>query len=329
MKSCLCKVLFALMILSPITLQAEPQQLIFSHVVSPNTPKGKMAEMFKSMIERKLGDRYEIVIHANAELMDDDEAPGAIAEGRIHFAAPSLSKFENYTHQLKVFDLPFLFADIDAVDRFQQSPTGQALLASMESKGITGLGYLHNGLKQLTADRPFAGPNDLSGLRFRTMNSDVLIKQFQLLEAEAIPMAFSDVYQALADRRIHGQENTWSNIYSQAFYEHQPYMMVSNHGVLDYMVITNSTFWNNLSSTDQREFRFALEMSLKYGNAVAIAKSMNDKIELERMKTVDVFEPTAEQLSDWQAAMKPLWDEYELLIGREIIQAAISNNAPN
>ena len=315
-------------LLLPMLLWAEPQPLVFSHVVSPNTPKGKMAEMFKSMIERTLGDRYEIVIHANADLMDDDEAVAAIAEGRIHFAAPSLSKFEGFTQQLKVFDLPFLFPDMDAVNRFQQSPTGQALLTSMESQGILGLGYLHNGLKQLTASRPFTRPDDLAGLRFRTMNSDVLIKQFELLNAEAVPMAFSEVYGALAEQRIQGQENTWSNIYSQAFYEHQPYMMISNHGVLDYMLITNSDFWNGLSEEDRHEFRFALEMSLKYGNAVATAKSTHDKIELARMKNISVYEPSAAELATWQTAVQPLWTDYENVIGENIIRAARQAGRP-
>ncbi|PCM43398.1 C4-dicarboxylate ABC transporter [Marinobacter sp. ANT_B65] len=309
-------------LLLPMFLWAEPQPLVFSHVVSPNTPKGKMAEMFKSMIESKMGDRFEIVIYPNSDLMDDDEAVSAIAEGRIHFAAPSLSKFEAYTQKLKVFDLPFLFRDIEAVNRFQKSPTGQSLLTSMDSQGILGLGYLHNGLKQLTADRPFTQPGDLAGLRFRTMNSDVLIKQFELLNAEAVPMAFSEVYSALAEQRIQGQENTWSNIYSKAFYEHQPYMMISNHGVLDYMLITNSDFWKELNEEDRDMFRYALEMALKYGNAVAKAKSANDKIELTSMKSISVFKPSASELATWQTAMQPLWASYEDLIGENIIQAA-------
>ena len=315
-------------LLMPILSWAEPQQLVFSHVVSPDTPKGKMAGMFKSMIEQKLGDRFEIVIYPNADLMDDDEAVTAIAEGRIHFAAPSLSKFEDYTQKLKVFDLPFLFPDMKAVNRFQNSPTGQALLTSMNSQGILGLGYLHNGLKQLTADRPFTQPSDLAGLRFRTMNSDVLIKQFELLNAEAVPMAFSEVYNALADKRIQGQENTWSNIYSKAFYEHQPYMMVSNHGVLDYMVITNSGFWNGLSEADRSEFRYAMEMSLKYGNAVAKAKSANDRMELKNMKNVSLFRPRASELAAWQNAMQPLWDSYTDVIGEKVIEAARQAGRP-
>lgn len=315
-------------LLLPALSWAEPQQLVFSHVVSPDTPKGKMAKMFKSMIELKFGERFEVVIHPNSELMDDDEAVKAIAEGRIHFAAPSLSKFESYTQKLKVFDLPFLFPNMDAVNRFQNSPTGQSLLTSMESKGILGLGYLHNGLKQLTADRPFTQPGDLAGLKFRTMNSDVLIKQFELLNAKAVPMAFSEVYGALADKRIQGQENTWSNIYSKAFYEHQPYMMVSNHGLLDYMVITNSEFWKGLSEADRSEFRYAVEMSLKYGNAVAKAKSANDKIELKNMKNISVYEPSTAELATWQTAMQPLWDSYKDTIGEKVIEAARQAGRP-
>ena len=315
-------------LLSPVTLRAEPQTLVFSHVVAPDTPKGKMAEMFKSMVERSLGDRFRVVIYPNAELMDDDEAVTAIAEGRIQFAAPSLSKFEGYTQKLKVFDLPFLFPDMDAVDRFQNSPTGQALLSSMASHGILGLGYLHNGLKQLTADRPFTRPADLAGLRFRIMNSDVLIKQFELMNAEAVPMAFSEVYNALAEKRIQGQENTWSNIYTKKFYEHQPYMMVSNHGLLDYMVITNSDFWNGLSEADRFEFRHAMTMALKYGNAVARAKSANDRLALKDMKNISIYEPTPAELAAWQNAMKPLWNSYKDIIGEDIIRAAIDAANP-
>lgn len=325
MKHLIYLVMLGLLGALPGYLLAEPQQLIFAHVVSENTPKGKMALMFQSMIARSLGDRFEIVIYPNAELMDDDVAVPAVAEGRIHFAAPSLSKFESHTQKLKVFDLPFLFPDIEAVDRFQQSATGQSLLTSMEAEGIIGLGYLHNGLKQLTANKPFTQPNDLAGLRFRTMNSDVLKKQFEQLNAEPVPMAFSQVYQALADGQIQGQENTWSNIYSQAFYDHQPYMMVSNHGVLDYMVITNAAFWKGLTDEERRQFGFALDMSLKYGNAVALAKNTNDRVEISRMKHIRLLDPTPQQMARWQDAMRPLWDEYRSLIGNDVIEAALAS----
>ncbi|TBW51892.1 DctP family TRAP transporter solute-binding subunit [Marinobacter halodurans] len=312
----------AILLALPLALSAEPRTLVFSHVVSPDTPKGKMAEMFKKIVERKMGDRFRIEIHPNGTLMDDNEAVSAIADGRIQFAAPSVSKFDAYTQKLKVFDLPFLFPNMDAVEQFQQSATGQSLLTSMTQEGIVGLGYLHNGLKQLSANKPFREPGDLAGLRFRIMNSDVLKKQFETINAIPVPMAFSDVYQALADDRIQGQENTWSNIYSKRFYEYQPYIMESNHGVLDYMVITNATFWQSLTDDERRHFSYAMSNALGYGNAVAKAKSMNDREALKNARGVTLVKPTPQELSDWQAAMKPLWQEYASAVGEKTLQAA-------
>lgn len=305
-----------------LNARSDPQYLIFSHVVSPDTPKGKMATMFKSIVERKMGDKFKIVIKPNAELMDDGEAVEAISKGEIHFAAPSLSKFDAYTNKLKVFDLPFLFADIDAVERFQNGPEGQELLEDMESHGIVGLGYLHNGLKQLSADRPFRVPSDLQGASFRIMDSDVLEKQFQTIGAIPVPMAFADVYSALANDLIQGQENTWSNIYSNRFYEYQPYIMESNHGVLGYMVIASKEFMASLEKTEQRKFRYAIKMALKYGNAVATAKSLNDRNDLIRMKGIKVIKPTDEEMTVWRDRMKPVWEEYKPIIGKELVEAA-------
>ncbi|WP_111493268.1 DctP family TRAP transporter solute-binding subunit [Marinobacter bohaiensis] len=322
MKWNLLRVALAALLVWPMSLAAEPKTLVLSHVVSPDTPKGKMATMFKTIVERKMGDRFRVEIHPNGTLMDDNEAVDAIAEGRIQFAAPSVSKFEAYTQKLKVFDLPFLFPDMAAVNRFQQSPAGQSLLTSMTDQGIVGLGYLHNGLKQLSANQPFEKPQDLAGLKFRIMNSDVLKKQFQAVDATPVPMAFADVYQALAEDRIQGQENTWSNIYSKRFYEYQPYIMESNHGVLDYMVITNAAFWQSLSDEDRHHFQYAIGNALGYGNAVAKAKSTNDRGELQAMPGVNLIRPSRADLADWQAVMKPLWDEYAPAIGEATLRAA-------
>lgn len=306
----------------PSTLLAAPKQLIFSHVVGPDTPKGKMALMFKNLVEEKMGDRYEIVIHDNASLMSDVEAVDAIAAGSIHFAAPALSKFVKYTEKLKVFDLPFLFPDMEAVNRFQDSTVGRLLLTSMMDQGILGLGYLHNGLKQMTANRPFALPEDLAGLRFRVINSDVLKKQFEVINAEPIPIPWPDTYEALKTNRVDGQENTWSNIFTSEFYRYQPYMMASNHGVLGYMVITNTDLWAGISKPDKRRILYALKVALAYGNAVAVAKSRNDRIELGNMKGVVLSRPTKAQLEAWQSVMKPIWREYEPVIGKTVVDAA-------
>src|SRR6266536_3375945 len=109
--------------------------------------------------------------HVDAKEME------ALALGDVHFLATSLSKFDKYTKKLQVFDLPFLFDDVAAIDRFQASPAGKALLKEMESKNYLGLGYWHNGMKQLSANKTVLTPTDAKGLKFRIQQSDVLAAQ--------------------------------------------------------------------------------------------------------------------------------------------------------
>jgi C4-dicarboxylate-binding protein DctP len=193
----------------------------FSHVVTEQTPKGKAAKAFADRVNSELDGEVCVEVYPNTQLYNDDKVLQAMLLGDVQMAAPSLSKFEQYTLQYRIFDLPFLFDDIESVDRFQQSETGQAMLAAMEDKGLKGLGYWHNGMKQLSANKPLLEPADAEGLKFRIQESDVLEAQFEALGANPQKMAFSEVYLALQQGVVDGQENTWSNILTQKFHEVQ------------------------------------------------------------------------------------------------------------
>src|SRR5699024_2449029 len=147
-----------------------------------------------------------------------------------------------------LFDLPFLFDDTDAVDRFEQSKAGQGLLDSMQDHGIQGLAYWHNGMKQMSTNKnKLQRPEDIKGLKFRIQNSDVLETQFRVLGANPQKLAFGEVYHALQTGVVDGQENTWSNMYSQKMHEVQKTVAETNHGVIDYMVVTNMQWWEGLA----------------------------------------------------------------------------------
>ena len=139
---------------------ADPIVIKFSHVVADHTPKGQGAVLFKQLAEERLGDKVKVEVYPNSSLFGDGKEMEALLLGDVQLIAPSLAKFEQYTKQIQVFDLPFLFQDMAAVDRFQLSPEGQALLKSMEAKNITGLAYWHNGLKQLSANKALREPKD-------------------------------------------------------------------------------------------------------------------------------------------------------------------------
>jgi C4-dicarboxylate-binding protein DctP len=307
---------------------AQGQQPIivkFSHVVAENTPKGQGALKFKELVEKKLPGKVQVQVFPSSQLFGDAKELEALLLGDVQIIAPSLSKFDRYTKQLQVFDLPFMFDNIEAVDRFQDGPVGQKLLNSMTSKGLKGLAYWHNGMKQLSDDKDqLKRPDDVKGLKFRIQASDVLEAQFRAVGANPQKMAFSEVYQALQTGVVDGQENTWSNIYSQKFYEKT--IAVTNHGVLDYMIVVNASWWNKLPA----DVRKVLEDSMKEATAYA-NKLANDLNESDRKKIADAGKAKIQELSKddiaaWKKAMHPVWKKFEDQIGKDVIDAATKSN---
>ncbi|RVU29734.1 MULTISPECIES: TRAP transporter substrate-binding protein [Neptunomonas] len=305
---------------------AAPVEIKFSHVVAENTPKGQMALKFKELVEARLPGKVEVKVFPNSQLFGDNKVLEAMLLGDVQMAAPSLSKFQKYTKKLQIFDLPFLFKDMDAVERFQNGPEGQELLGSLRKKGLVGLGYLHNGMKQLSASQPLKTPADAAGKKFRIMTSDVLQAQFEAVDAVPLKKPFSEVFTLLQTKAIDGQENTWSNIFSKKFFEVQPYITESNHGVLDYLVVTSAEFWMGLDDDLKAEIQKALNEAIKYGNGIAAEKADSDKQKIIASKRSEVLELTDAERAQWVEAMRPVWKQFESEIGADQIKAAEAAN---
>ncbi len=305
---------------------AAPIEIKFSHVVAENTPKGQMANKFRDLAAERLAGKVEVNVFPSSQLFGDNKVLEAMLLGDVQLAAPSLSKFQKYTKSLQIFDLPFLFKDMAAVERFQQGPAGQKLLSSLEKKGLVGLGYLHNGMKQLSASDELRVPADAAGKKFRIMTSDVLQAQFEAVDAVPLKKPFSEVFTLLQTKAIDGQENTWSNIYSKKFFEVQPFITESNHGVLDYLVVTSAEFWMGLDEDLKTEIKKALDEAIVFGNQIAADKASTDKqaiIDSRRSKVVTINDA---QRQLWVDAMKPVWKQFEDQIGAELIDAAVAAN---
>jgi C4-dicarboxylate-binding protein DctP len=314
---------------SSLALADDPVILKFSHVVAENTPKGQMANRFKELVAEKTGGSVVVEVFPNSQLFGDDKVLEAMLLGDVQMAAPALSKFSRYTDTLALYDLPFLFKDLDAVDRFQQSEQGQGMLDALQKKGLVGLGYLHNGMKQLSSSKPLRVPADAEGLKFRIMSSEVLEAQFGAVGAAPLKKPFSEVFTLLQTRAIDGQENTWSNIYSKKFFEVQPYITESNHGLLDYMVVTSKEFWMSLSDEQRAQVKEALDESLTFGNQVARDKAIEDKQLIADSGRTEIIELTDDERAQWVEVMKPVWGKFEKEIGPELIEAAYQSNNAN
>jgi C4-dicarboxylate-binding protein DctP len=299
----------------------------FPHVVSEKSPKGQAALKFKQRAEELLPGRVKVEVYPNSQLMGDDESLEALANGDIQMIALSLSKFDRLTKKLQLFDLPFLFKDMTAVNRFQQSPDGKALLREVEPKGLLGLAYWHSGMKQFTANKPLLLPEDAAGLKFRIQESDLLEAQFRALKANPQKMALGEVYQALSNGVIDGQENTWSNIYRLKFFEAQKHTTETNHGVIDYMVTVNSKWWNGLPADVRAGLEQALKDATDDNNSNAEKSILSDREKVAASGKTTIHTLTPEQRDAWRAAMVPVWKQFEPQIGPALIKSAQAANS--
>ncbi|MGR3582673.1 MAG: DctP family TRAP transporter solute-binding subunit, partial [Pseudooceanicola nanhaiensis] len=240
----------------------------FAHVTNTDKhPKGIAAEMLKERVNEEMEGKACMEVYPNSTLYNDDQVLEAMLQGDVQLAAPSLSKFETFTKQFRLFDLPFMFKNIEAVDAFQQSDAGQAMLDSMQKRGLQGLAYWHNGMKQMSANKPLIMPEDAQGLKFRVQPSDVLVAQMEAIGGSPQKMAFSEVYGALQQGVVDGQENTWSNIYGQKFFEVQDGTTETNHGVIDYLVVASVDWLDSLDEDVRDQFTTILNEVSQERNA--------------------------------------------------------------
>ncbi len=294
----------------------------FSHVTNTDKhPKGIAATLLAKRVNEEMNGKACMQVFPNSSLYNDNKVLEALLNGDVQLAAPSLSKFEKFTKKFRIFDLPFMFADINAVDKFQNSAAGQKLKDSMLRRGLKGLAFWHNGMKQMSANRPLIKPSDAKGLKFRVQNSDVLVAQFKQLGANPQKMSFKEVYGALQTNVIDGQENTWSNIYGKKFFEVQDGVTETNHGIIDYLVVTSTEWLDSLKPDVRDQFLKILAEVTATRNKESTAVNEANKQKMiasgGKVRTL-----TPEQRQAWVDALKPVWKQFEGDVGADLIKAA-------
>lgn len=299
----------------------------FSHVTNTDRhPKGIAATLLAERVNAEMDGKACMEVFPNSTLYNDDQVLEAMLQGDVQLAAPSLSKFEAFTKQFRIFDLPFMFKNIGAVDEFQNSETGQAMKESMTRRGLLGLAFWHNGMKHMSANVPLELPTDANGLKFRVQNSDVLKAQMAAMGASPQPMAFSEVYGALQTGVVDGQENTWSNIYGQKFFEVQDGVTETSHGIIDYLLVTNVDWFESLDADvrDQLSTIIAEVTEARNGESTSVNEAAKQAI----MDAGGVVRQlSAEQRQAWVEAMMPVWDQFKGDVGQDNIDAAQAINA--
>jgi C4-dicarboxylate-binding protein DctP len=305
--------------------------LKFSHVVSANTPKGKAAVFFEQRLEELSAGKIDVQVYPSSQLYKDNAVLKAIRLNSVQMAAPSFSKFGKIVPNLALFDLPFLFKDIDHLHRVQDGEVGKALKEKVAAKGIIALNFWDNGFKQLSTNKePLLTPADAKGQKFRIMSSKVLEAQFHAVGANPQMMPFSEVYSGLQQGVIDGQENTNSNIFTKKFHEVQKHMTITNHGYLGYLVVMSKKFWNKLPADLQANVTQAMnEATLKERE---YAQELNDsqlaaiKAYAEKTGKLTIHDLTPEQKAAWRNAVSKIYPEFysDKTIGKDLIEKTIA-----
>ena len=312
----------ALAALAPLARAQAPIVIKFSHVVTPDTPKGKGAERFKQLAEERTKGRVKVEVYPNSQLYKDKEELEALQLGSVQMLAPSLAKFGPLgAREFEVFDLPYMFSDTASFRAVTEGPVGKALLAKLEPKGIQGLAYWDNGFDIMTANKPMHRPADVKGLKMRIQSSKVLDANMRSLGALPQVMAFSELYQGLQSGVVDGCENTPSNVFTQKLHEVQKHVTVSNHGHIAYAVVVNKKFWEALPADIRAALESAMKDATTYANAIADTENREALEKIKASGKSTVYALTSAELGEWKKAMFVVHKEMEDRVGKDTIAA--------
>ncbi len=297
-----------------------PIVIKFSHVVAPNTPKGKGSLKFQELAEKYTNGKVKVEVYPNSQLYKDNEELQALQLGSVQMLAPSLAKFGPLgVKEFEVFDLPYILPDKAALNKVTQGPLGNKLLGLLGAKGIVGLAYWDNGFKDMSANKKLLVPADFRGQKMRIQSSKVLEAQMRALGAIPQVMAFSEVYQALATGVVDGTENPPSNEYTQKMHEVQKYTMRSGHGYVGYAVIANKKFWDGLPADIRASLEKAMKEATDFANGAAQADNDDAIAEMTKSGKTEMVELTAAQKAEWRKVLDPVATEMESRVGKETI----------
>jgi C4-dicarboxylate-binding protein DctP len=301
-------------------LAQSPIVLKFSHVVAPDTPKGKGSEKFKELAEKYTNGKVKVEVYHNSSLYKDKEELEALQLGAVQMLAPSNSKFGPIgVKEFEVFDLPYIVPTKAALRKVTDGPIGLRMLKLLEPKGMVGLAYWDNGFKLMSANKPLRNPEDFKGLKFRIQSSKVLEAQFRAFGAIPQVMAFSEVYQALQTGVVDGQENTPSNMYTQKMHEVQKYTTLSDHGYIGYVVVVNKRFWDGLPADVRGQLQKAMAEATQYSNDISKTENEEALADMKKSGKTQFIELTAAQQAAWRKTLDPLYTDMAARVGKNVI----------
>lgn len=304
------------------TTENEPELVIkVSNGASQTSPQPRACiEKFKPLVEEMSNGRIKVEVYHSGQLGDDVKAMEALRAGTLEMCIPSTAPMVGFAKEMAIFDIPFLFTSEEQADAILDGPIGQKIEALLPANGLVSLGWLENGYRNVTnSSKEIKTPADLKGLKIRTMDNPIHLATWKLLGANPTPMSFSEVFTALQQKAIDGQENPIPLIYSQKFYEVNKYISMTGHVYSPMLILYSEKLFSKLSEEDQ-------EILIKAGRETTLyERKINREATLENLESMKaegaiVTNLTVEQKKAFQDLTAPVWDKVGEKVGDELIK---------
>lgn len=287
--------------------------------LNDKSPSYVGAKKFADIVAEKTKGRYEVQVFHSSQLGDDLGLMEKLKMGTLEMTFPSTSPIAAFDKRFMMFDFPFLFKNEKIADKVLDGPFGDKMLKALEQNGIVGLAFSENGFRDLTnSKREVAKLEDFKGLKIRTMQNPVHLESFKLLGANPTPMAFGELFPAMQQGTVDGQENPIPTIYNSKFYEVQKYTTLSHHFYTPFILMFSKKIWDTIPAEDQKIFREAAKEGAKVVREVN-RKQTKDLIPLLEKGGMKVTAISDSDLKVIQEAVKPVFDKYKGQVGAQLM----------
>ena len=247
---------------SALAQDIKPRLIRFGYGLNEQSNQGRAAKVFADAVEKASGGKMKVRAIGAAALGPDNQMQQALIGGAQEMMVGSTATLVGITKEMALWDTPFLISNAKEADILLDGPIGEKIKGKLQDKGMVGLVYWENGFRNLTnSKRAITKMEDMNGIKLRVMQNNVFLSSFQALGANAIPMAFSELFTALETKTVDGQENPFNTILSSKFYEVQKYMTVTNHVYSPWIVTASKKWWDQLSKDEQKVLMDAARIS--------------------------------------------------------------------
>ncbi len=240
----------------------KPRLIRFGYGLNEQSNQGRAAKVFADAVEKASGGKMKVRTIGASALGPDVQMQNSLIGGAQEMMVGSTATLVGITKEMALWDTPFLISNAKEADALLDGPIGDKIRNKLPEKGLVGLAYWENGFRNLTnSKRAISKVEDLEGIKLRVMQNNVFLNSFKTLGANAVPMAFSELFSALETNTVDGQENPFNTILSSKFYEVQKYMTVTNHVYSPWIVMASKKWWDQLSKDEQKILSDAAKLS--------------------------------------------------------------------